>query len=483
MLSTVDPAAELSTTAAEVLEHVDAAVAAYPEVPIARVRVEVAGIPRTLLLKLEGRSPWRSIKGRTALGLVRSIAPRMASRDVTVVESTSGNLGVALSAICRDLGLPFVAVVDLKQSPVIQAAIEANGARLEVVRTPAAATTHLLDRLDRVRKLVAEIPGAVWPNQYENDANRHVHETWTAPEIDRQVGGEAQAVFVAVSTGGTLAGLAAHFRRARPATRLVAVDVEGSTVFGGVPGGRVLTGIGASRRSTFLTRAECDDLVYVGGGGDRRVPRAARRHRDRGRRVQRRGRRRRAGPPRRPPRADHRRVRVRRPRRELRAHGLRPRLAGAAAPHRRPRTPAVPPARGALPPRRTGHRTGEHPMTAIREIRLSEPESAQAALLALECAQRYAEPDSADFLADAAVLAHDLPGRCAGRSSAPAWTTGCTRWSCAATTSTRTRSARPRRIGGRRAPPRPAATASSWCSTPRCSATWSAGPPSRTAAW
>lgn len=263
VLSTVDPAAGLSTTAAEVLEHVDAAVAAYPEVPIARVRVEVAGIPRTLLLKLEGRSPWRSIKGRTALGLVRSIAPRMASRDVTVVESTSGNLGVALSAICRDLGLPFVAVVDLKQSPVIQAAIEANGARLEVVRTPAAATTHLLDRLDRVRKLVAEIPGAVWPNQYENDANRHVHETWTAPEIDRQVGDEAQAVFVAVSTGGTLAGLAAHFRRARPSTRLVAVDVEGSTVFGGVPGGRVLTGIGASRRSTFLTRAGCDDLVYV----------------------------------------------------------------------------------------------------------------------------------------------------------------------------------------------------------------------------
>lgn len=48
-------------------------------------------------------------------------------------------------------------------------------------------------------------------------------------------------------------------------------------------------------------------------------------------------------------------------------------------------------------------------MTAIREIRLSEPESAQAALLALECAQRYADPDSADFLADAAVLAHDLP--------------------------------------------------------------------------
>lgn len=243
--------------------YVSRAMAAYPLVPVRTVRTEVAGIPRTITFKLEGHSPWRSVKGRTALSLIRSVADRLAVDGATVVESTSGNLGLALSAICRDLGLRFVAVVDHRQSPVIQKAIEANGGELDWVRTPADASTHLQDRLARVRELVRELPGAVWPNQYENEANWRVHETWTAPELDAQAGDRAQALFAGVSTGGTLAGLARYFRRARPGLRIVAVDVEGSTVFGGTPHARLLTGIGAGRRSAFLDRADCDDVLLV----------------------------------------------------------------------------------------------------------------------------------------------------------------------------------------------------------------------------
>nr|WTB09150.1 cysteine synthase family protein [Streptomyces antimycoticus] len=238
-----------------VLKHVSRAVAAYPVTPVRTVRAEIAGIRRTITLKLEGHSPWRSVKGRTALSLIRSVASDLTAPGATVVESTSGNLGLALSAICRDLGLRFIAVVDHRQSPVIQQAIEANGGELDWVRTPDDATTHLQDRLARVRELERDLPHAVWPNQYENDANWRIHETWTAPEFDAQVEDGAQALFAGVSTGGTLAGPSRHFRRTRPGLRIVAVDVRGSTVFGGIPRPRALTGIGASRRSAFLTPA------------------------------------------------------------------------------------------------------------------------------------------------------------------------------------------------------------------------------------
>ncbi|MFJ8692603.1 cysteine synthase family protein [Streptomyces roseolilacinus] len=246
-----------------VLEYVKRSIAGYPLVPVRTVETEIAGTTRSITLKLEGHSPWRSIKGRTALSLIRSVAGEITSPDTTVVESTSGNLGLALSAICHDLGLPFVAVVDHRQSPVIQHAIEANGGRLEWVATSADATTHLQDRIARVRSLVRDLPHAVWPNQYENDANWRIHETWTAPEIDAQAGERMQALFAAVSTGGTLAGLSRYFRRARPGVRVVAVDVEGSTVFGGTPGPRVLTGIGASRRSSFVHASHCDEVLAV----------------------------------------------------------------------------------------------------------------------------------------------------------------------------------------------------------------------------
>ncbi|MFB6907263.1 cysteine synthase family protein [Streptomyces bacillaris] len=256
-------AAPRPPSANPVLDHVARAMADYPVTPVRTIRTEIAGIPRILTLKLEGCSPWHSIKGRTALSLIRSVAGELSVPGATVVESTSGNLGLALSAICRDLGLRFVAVVDHRQSPVIQQAIEANGGELDWVKTPDDATTHLQDRLTRVRELQRDLPHAVWPNQYENDANWRIHESWTAPEFDAQADGAAQALFAGVSTGGTLAGLSRHFRRTRPGVRIVAVDVQGSTVFGGVPRPRVLTGIGAGRRSAFLDDTSVDEVLRV----------------------------------------------------------------------------------------------------------------------------------------------------------------------------------------------------------------------------
>jgi cysteine synthase A len=92
----------------------------------------------------------------------------------------------------------------------------------------------------------------VWTDQYSNPANPAAHYCSTGPEMYRDMHGQVGALFVAVSTGGTLAGVGRYFREVSPRTRLIGVDARGSVVFGGEPGPRLLTGIGSSRQSSFL---------------------------------------------------------------------------------------------------------------------------------------------------------------------------------------------------------------------------------------
>jgi cysteine synthase A len=123
---------------------------------------------------------------------------------------------------------------------------------------------YLLARLARLREMVAADRGLLWTNQYANAANPEAHYSGTAPEILRQMEHRVDAVFVAVSTGGTLAGVGRYFREASPATRIIAVDARGSVALGGSPGERKLTGMGSSRRSEFVDPELYDELIYVG---------------------------------------------------------------------------------------------------------------------------------------------------------------------------------------------------------------------------
>lgn len=107
-------------------------------------------------------------------------------------------------------------------------------------------------------------PGYRWSNQYENPANPEIHEELTGPEILKQVGPDLDAVYVAVSTGGTMAGISRYLRSAAPDVRLIAVDAEGSLATGQPAGRRrLLSGIGASRQSSFLTSDGYDVAVAV----------------------------------------------------------------------------------------------------------------------------------------------------------------------------------------------------------------------------
>ena len=232
--------------------------------PIIPVRLTIAGQPVEVFLKLEGYNPFGSIKDRTAFSLLDDLERRGLLRPGgTVVESSSGNLAVALGHLCLDRGYRFIAVVDRKVTAENLARLEAVGARVEMVDTPDAAGGYLLSRLERVQALCAKHPDYCWTNQYGNPANPLAHFRGTAPEILHQMNGLVDALVIPVSTGGMLSGIGRYFRQNSARTTIIAVDAQGSIALGGEPGARLLSGIGASRKSAFVTTADFHRVIYV----------------------------------------------------------------------------------------------------------------------------------------------------------------------------------------------------------------------------
>jgi cysteine synthase A len=221
--------------------------------PVVSLRIRVDGRAATLRLKLESFNPCGSMKDRTAVSLYESVAKEVDPR-IGIVESTSGNLGVALATIAAAQGVPFTAVVDPRTPEPAVRALQRLGADTIVVREDDSRGGYLLNRLRTVHLLLTERPGLTWTNQYENPANPRAHERGTAPELARQVRDDS-VVLVAVSTGGTLAGMRWY---AADSTRwtVIGVDVHGSWALGHTAGNRLLSGIGSSRRSSFATAGD-----------------------------------------------------------------------------------------------------------------------------------------------------------------------------------------------------------------------------------
>lgn len=180
-----------------------------------------------------------------------------------VIESTSGNLGVALSFLCKLKGYRFIAMIDPKTTQENIAKMQALDAQIDMVQQPDENGGYLLSRLRRVRELCERFDTYVWTDQYSNPANPYIHYLSTGPEIYRQMYGKVDALFIAVSTGGTLAGISRFFREVSPSTAIIGVDAYGSVIFGTPPAPRKLTGIGSSRPSSFITRDLHDRSILV----------------------------------------------------------------------------------------------------------------------------------------------------------------------------------------------------------------------------
>jgi 2,3-diaminopropionate biosynthesis protein SbnA len=230
--------------------------------PMESIYLVLGGVPHQIHLKLESENPTGSVKDRTGYGLIQALEDQGHLRSGSVViESTSGNLGVALSFLCKLKGYRFIAVIDPKTTQENIAKMQALVAQIDMVQQPDENGGYLLSRLRRVRELCERFNTYVWTDQYANPANPRIHYLTTGPEIYRQMHGKVDALFIAVSTGGTLAGISRFFREVSPSTAIIGVDAYGSVIFGTPPAPRKLTGIGSSRPSSFITRDLYD--VYI----------------------------------------------------------------------------------------------------------------------------------------------------------------------------------------------------------------------------
>lgn len=202
---------------------------------------------KRLLLKLEYYNPSFSIKDRTALGLVKAaLAKGILTKGGTLIESTSGNLGKSLALLGAVYGFQVIVVIDAKTSASVTRWCEAYGARMEMVCETDENGGYQKTRVARVKKLLEQIPKAVWLNQYDNADNPDFHYATTGEEVTAL---EVDAVVGSVSTGGHLCGISRKVKEKRPGTTIVACDVEGSAVFGGVFHSYLVNGSGLSWRS------------------------------------------------------------------------------------------------------------------------------------------------------------------------------------------------------------------------------------------
>lgn len=218
---------------------------------------------RSLFLKCEGFNFAGSIKLKAANEMVAA-----AERDgilqpgSVLVESSSGNLGVALSMIAASKGYRFLCVTDSRCNLSTRLLMEALGSQVYCVTEPDPVSGLLGARIAYIRALCASDRRYVWLNQYTNPANWKVHYRTTAPALVRQFP-ELDVLFVGAGTTGTLMGCAQFFRQWHRPVRIVAVDSAGSVTFGGQPGRRMIPGLGMSIPPPLLDRAYVDEAVIV----------------------------------------------------------------------------------------------------------------------------------------------------------------------------------------------------------------------------
>jgi cysteine synthase A len=218
---------------------------------------------RSLFLKCEGFNFAGSIKLKAAKEMVAAAERNgMLTPRSVLVESSSGNLGVALSIIAASKGYRFMCVTDTRCNPSTKLLIEALGSHVHVVAEPDADGDFLGARIKYVRALCASDDRYVWLNQYTNPGNWLAHYRETAPAIARQFP-HLDVLFVGVGTTGTLMGCARYFREWHRPVKIVAVDSLGSVAFGGAPGRRMIPGVGTSIRPPLLDEAFVDDVVNV----------------------------------------------------------------------------------------------------------------------------------------------------------------------------------------------------------------------------
>lgn len=232
-----------------------------PLVELSRLGREAGAVAR-VVAKVELFNPAGSVKDRIALAMVEEAEARGTLRPgATIIEPTSGNTGVGLALISALKGYKLILTMPETMSVERQRLVAAYGA--QVVLTPGA--EGMKGAIARAEALLAEIPGSVMLQQFENPANPERHYRTTAEEIWRDTDGTADLFVAGVGTGGTVSGTGRRLKELNPGMEVVAVEPAASPVLsGGAPGPHRIQGIGAGFVPRNYAAAVVDRVIPVG---------------------------------------------------------------------------------------------------------------------------------------------------------------------------------------------------------------------------
>ncbi|HWL02016.1 MAG TPA: cysteine synthase A [Microbacteriaceae bacterium] len=232
---------------------------AFGGTPLVRLnRVNDGGA--SVLAKLEFYNPGSSVKDRLGIALVNAAeASGQLKPGGTIVESTSGNTGIALAMVGAARGYKVVLTMPASMSKERRALLKALGAEL-VLTDPYKGMTEAL----AVAEQIAEERGGLLARQFENEANPAIHEATTGPEIWNDTEGGVDVFVAGVGTGGTITGVGRYLKRQKPDVKVVAVQPKDSPMLTeGRAGGHRIQGIGPNFVPPILDRSVIDEVIDV----------------------------------------------------------------------------------------------------------------------------------------------------------------------------------------------------------------------------
>lgn len=214
-----------------------------------------------LLAKLEYFNPAGSVKDRIAKEMILdAIDKGLIKEDTTLIEPTSGNTGIGLSAVATALGLKIIITMPDTMSVERRNLMKAYGAQL--VLTPG--SEGMKGAIAKAKELAQQIPNSFIPGQFENPANPLAHYKTTGPEIYKQTDGQVDIFVAGVGTGGTLSGVGQYLKEKIPGIKIVAVEPASSPVLSqGKAGPHKIQGIGAGFVPQTLNTEIYDEIITV----------------------------------------------------------------------------------------------------------------------------------------------------------------------------------------------------------------------------
>jgi cysteine synthase A len=240
--------------------------------PLVKLNRITAGLPATVVAKIEGRNPSYSVKCRIGAAMIwaaeRQGILQPQSRAVTLVEPTSGNTGIALAFVAASRGYPLVLTMPETMSLERRRLLKAFGAELVLTEGP----KGMPGAIAKAEEIVASDPKKHWmPQQFKNPANPEIHFKTTGPEIWQDTDGKADILVSGIGTGGTITGVTRYIEgeKKRPLWS-VAVEPVDSPVLTAMkngqppkPGPHKIQGIGAGFKPDVLDLDLVDEVVTV----------------------------------------------------------------------------------------------------------------------------------------------------------------------------------------------------------------------------